>query len=55
MARRLAFYLTHWIVPQFTIAGFWWAALAAIIISAVNGIQHRLFGHPRTHTSATVG
>jgi putative membrane protein len=40
-------YLTHWIVPQFTIATFWWAALAAIIISAVNGILHMLFGNPR--------
>lgn len=32
----LMLYLTHWIVPQFTIASFWWAALAAVIISAVN-------------------
>ena len=40
-------YLTHWIVPQFTIATFWWAALAAIIISVVNGILHVLFGNPR--------
>jgi putative membrane protein len=48
----LMLYLTHWIVPQFTIASFWWAALAAIIISAVNGIQHMLFGHPREHASA---
>jgi putative membrane protein len=43
----LMLYLTHWIVPQFTIATFWWAALAAIIISAVNGILHMLFGNPR--------
>ena len=43
----LMLYLTHWIVPQFTIASFWWAALAAIIISAVNGILHMLFGNPR--------
>jgi putative membrane protein len=42
----LMLYLTHWIVSQFTIAGFWWAALAAIIISAVNGILHMLFGRP---------
>ncbi|MGA9876562.1 MAG: phage holin family protein [Solirubrobacteraceae bacterium] len=49
----LMLYLTHWIVPQFTIAGFWWAVLAAIIISAVNGIQHMLFGHPREHSSST--
>jgi putative membrane protein len=40
-------YLTHWIVPQFTIASFWWAALAAIIVSAVNGILHVFFGSPR--------
>jgi putative membrane protein len=39
-------YLTHWIVPQFTIAGFWWAVLAAIIVSAVNGILHWFFGRP---------
>ena len=43
----LMLYLTHWIVPQFTIASFWWAALAAIIVSAVNGILHRFFGRPR--------
>jgi putative membrane protein len=42
-------YLTHWIVPQFTIASFWWAAFAAIIISAVNGILHMFFGDPREH------
>ena len=43
----LMLYLTHWIVPQFTIASFWWAALAAIIVSAVNGILHVFFGSPR--------
>jgi putative membrane protein len=41
-------YLTHWIVPHFTIAGFWWAVLAAIIISAVNGILHMFFSSPQT-------
>jgi putative membrane protein len=39
-------YLTHWIVPQFTLASFWWAVLAAIIVSAVNGLLHRFFGRP---------
>ena len=39
-------YLTHWIVPQFTIATFWWAVLAAIIVSAVNGLLHMFFGRP---------
>jgi putative membrane protein len=43
----LMLYLTHWIVPQFTIASFWWAALAAIIVSAVNGVLHVFFGSPR--------
>ena len=39
-------YLTHWIVPQFTIAGFWWAALAAVIISIVNGLLNAVVGRP---------
>src|SRR6202789_4398744 len=43
----LMLYLTHWIVPQFTIETFWWAALAAIIVSAVNGVLHMFFGNPR--------
>src|ERR1700677_1849879 len=43
----LMLYLTHWIVPQFTIATFWWAALAAVIVSAVNGVLHMFFGNPR--------
>jgi putative membrane protein len=43
----LMLYLTHWIVPQFTISTFWWAALAAIIVSVVNGILHMFFGDPR--------
>ena len=45
----LMLYLTDWIVPQFTIATFWWALLAAIIISAVNGILHMFFGRPGRH------
>jgi putative membrane protein len=47
----LMLYLTHWIVPQFTIAGFWWAVLGAIIVSVVNGILHVFFGHPREYSS----
>jgi putative membrane protein len=31
-------YLTDWIVPDFEIRTFWWAVLAAIIVSIVNGI-----------------
>ena len=49
----LMLYLTHWIVPQFTIATFWWAALAAIIVSAVNGILHMFFGNPREQLTRT--
>ncbi|HEX3693256.1 MAG TPA: phage holin family protein [Solirubrobacteraceae bacterium] len=43
----LMLYLTSWIVPQFTIDTFWWAALAAIIVSVVNGLLHAAFGKPR--------
>ena len=39
-------YLTHWIVSQFTIGSFWWGVLAAIIVSAVNGILHVCLGPP---------
>ena len=46
-------YLTHWIVPQFTIESFWWAALAAMIISVVNGILHMFFGNPREQLTRT--
>ena len=45
----LMLYLTHWIVPQFTIAGFWWAVLAAIIVSVVNSSLKAFFGRPRSH------
>ena len=31
-------YLTDWIVPDFEIRTFWWAVLAAIIVSIVNGM-----------------
>jgi putative membrane protein len=40
-------YLTHWIVSQFTIASFWWALAAAIIVSVVNAILRALLGDPR--------
>jgi putative membrane protein len=42
----LMLYLTHWLVPQFTIETFWWAVLAAIIVSIVNGLLHIFFGRP---------
>ena len=46
-------YLTHWIVPQFTIAGFWWAVLAAIIVSVVNGSLKMFFGRPGRHSAGS--
>jgi putative membrane protein len=39
-------YLTHWIVPGFHIASFWWAVLGAVIVSAVNAILRACFGRP---------
>jgi putative membrane protein len=39
-------YLTHWVVGRFTIGSFWWALLAALIISVLNGLLHVLFGRP---------
>jgi uncharacterized membrane protein YvlD (DUF360 family) len=33
-------------VPQFTIASFWWAVLAAIIVSVVNASLKMFFGRP---------
>lgn len=48
-------YLTHWIVPQFTISSFWWAVLAAIIVSAVNGILQMLFGRPGKRGARAAG
>lgn len=43
----LMLYLTAWIVPQFTIASFGWAVLAAIIVSVVNWVLSIFFGRPR--------
>lgn len=43
----LMLYITHWIVPHFTIDSFWWAALAALIVSVVNGVLNRVVGRPR--------
>jgi putative membrane protein len=34
----LMLYLTDWIVPDFEIKTFWWAVLAAIIVSLINGL-----------------
>src|SRR5215471_6731363 len=32
-------YLTDWVVPDFELRTFWWAALAAIIVSIVNWVM----------------
>jgi putative membrane protein len=42
----LMLYLTDWIVSDFTLDNFWWAALAAIIVSIVNAILEAIFGEP---------
>ena len=42
----LMLYLTDWLVPQFTIETFWWGALAAVLVSIVNGILHAAVGRP---------
>jgi putative membrane protein len=44
----LMLYLTDWIVSDFEIDTFWWAVLAAIIVSAVNWVLHLAFGDPRS-------
>lgn len=36
----LMLYLTDWIVPDFEIRTFWWAVLAAIIVSVVNWLAN---------------
>ena len=43
----LMLYVTDWVVPDFELRGFWWGVLAAIIVSAVNGLLHPLLPDPR--------
>jgi putative membrane protein len=40
----LMLYITDWLVTDFEIDSFWWAALAAIIVSIVNWILNLTFG-----------
>jgi putative membrane protein len=49
----LMLYVTDWVVPEFEIHTFWWAVLAAIIVSVVNGILHPLLPDPPPRRSAT--
>ncbi len=47
----LMLYVTDWVVPDFEISTFWWGALAAIIVSIVNGLLHMLLPDPRDRWS----
>jgi putative membrane protein len=51
----LMLYVTDWLVRDFEIETFWWACLAAIIVSVVNGLLHLVFGDPadRLRTAGT--
>jgi putative membrane protein len=48
----LMLYITDWIVSDFELDNFWWAALAAIIVSIVNWILHVAFGEPASRREA---
>jgi putative membrane protein len=39
-------YVTDWVVPDFEIRTFWWAVLAAIIVSLVNGLMNMVLPDP---------
>lgn len=43
----LMLYVTSWVVPDFDIKTFWWGALAAIIVSIVNGLLNMLLPDDR--------
>ena len=43
----LMLYVTDWVVPDFEISTFWWAVLAAIIVSFVNMLLGPLLPDPR--------
>jgi putative membrane protein len=47
----LMLYLTDWIVPDFEISSFWWAVLAAIIVSVVNWVLQIAFAEPEGRES----
>ena len=42
----LMLYITDWVVPDFEIRTFWWAVLAAIIVSLVNGLLSLVLPDP---------
>jgi len=39
----ICFALTAWVVPGFSVDGFWWAVLGALLVSLVSWILNRLF------------
>ena len=53
----LMLYLTDWIVPDFELKTFWWAVLAAIIVSIVNGLLNMILpdGEDRRSNQAQPG
>jgi len=36
--------MASWWMPGFTVAGYWWAVLAAVIVSVINGVMDRMLG-----------
>ncbi len=48
----LMLYATHWLVAQFTITNFWWAALAALVVSFVNAVLSAVLGKPKDIAAA---
>jgi putative membrane protein len=42
----LMLYVTDWVVPDFELDTFWWAVLAAIIVSFVNMVMGALLPEP---------
>ncbi|HEX4751852.1 MAG TPA: phage holin family protein [Solirubrobacterales bacterium] len=46
----LMLYITDWVVPDFEIRTFWWAVLAAIIVSLVNGLLGLVLPDDRSRT-----
>jgi putative membrane protein len=48
----LMLYITDWVVPDFEIRTFWWAVLAAIIVSIVNGLLSLMLPDPDEPTRA---
>jgi putative membrane protein len=48
----LMLYITDWVVPDFEIRTFWWAVLAAIIVSIVNGLLGLVLPDPDERSRA---